>query len=222
MQIEETYAKRFAEALSFQTFQPAVFPTVERVTVYPYNDFIIDCCPNTTNLSGFNFSHSRPGKTYSETPYILLSRARSLKQLTSLTLYDTVTAELMEALYDAVPNISTIVLQSNSRYFGMKFEELLDHIIKFQSLQILSLPGITGLGVGYDPHLGSEGAEPSKLSMQRREIEDRLARMLLGEIGGRCKRLNEVGFGSSRCRIKGNEEGKKELDWWVEESEFSV
>jgi len=73
--------------------------------------------------------------------------------------------------------------------------------------------------VGYDPHR-SEGAEPSKLSVQRKEIEDRLARVLLGEIGGRCKILNEVGFGSSRCRIKGSEEGKKELDWSVEESEF--
>jgi len=65
--------------------------------------------------------------------------------------------------------------------------------------------------------MGPGGAELSrKLAKQRKEIEDKLARMILGGIGGRCKRVREVGFGSSRCRIKVNEEGKKELDWWTE------
>ncbi|KAK7462841.1 hypothetical protein VKT23_007417 [Stygiomarasmius scandens] len=221
MQIDKTRATLFAEAFTVQMPQP-VFPTITHVNVFPHNDFIIASCPNTKNLSGHEFSKSRGTRTsINEHSYSLLLKATKLEQLTSLMLDDSVTSELMEALHGAVPNISNISLSSYR--LGMKFEELIDHIVKFQSLQFLSFPRMACLHVGYNPprcgnaYMGPGGAELSrKLAKQRKEIEDRLARMILGEIGGRCKRVREVGFGSSRCRIKVNEEGKKELDWWTE------
>ncbi|KAF5353143.1 hypothetical protein D9758_008773 [Tetrapyrgos nigripes] len=129
-----------------------LFPTVTRLAVGPYNEFIVQHCPNIRHLSDvpYNVWHGQIGDVRVHVMN-LIEEAQKIENLESFVVRETLTGDLMNALYSSIPRIKTLAILRHC-IFHMSFEDFVSiHLSRFHHLRMLCIPDVSNLGVGYNP-----------------------------------------------------------------------
>ncbi|KAF5353142.1 hypothetical protein D9758_008772 [Tetrapyrgos nigripes] len=173
------------------------FPTVICLTVGPYNEFIVQHCPNIRHISdvphsvwGGNIGHAR------EHIMNLIEEARKIENLESFVIREALTEELMNALYSSIPRIKTLAILRHSILY-MSFEDFVStHLSRFRHLRILSIPDVSHLDVGYSPpQWGGFSPRPDADEIRKRIDEGKQARERVARaIFEACPLLKELWF----------------------------
>ncbi|KAK7462833.1 hypothetical protein VKT23_007410 [Stygiomarasmius scandens] len=222
MSIDEDRAHLLKEAISvLQAEQPTKleFPGIRRLTVGPNNEFFLKHCPNTEVLiMEENRSLCVRKRIDADQSFSIIREAGKLERLKCLVMRESWTEDLMKSLYEAVPRLRMLWLEEGP-HTSMSFELFLEYISKFENLEKLGVASVPYLNESVQPYFSRDDYE--EWQQQVEDAEDRIARMILGGIGGRCKNVQEVWFGFRTChdvkraRVRLDEKGKKEIEWWV-------
>jgi len=128
-----------------------------------------------------------------EHSFRLVRTAASLPKLKCFVTQEYWTEELLVALYNATPNIKTLVVPYK---FKVSFNAFTSHLSSFRHLEVLSIPTAESLKVGFTPlwcrgAYDNPGANLTKaVEEERREAEERVAEAIFEK----CSSLKELWF----------------------------
>jgi len=197
-----------------------LFPTVRRVVVSPYNDYLVSHCPNAeiVSVNDWVWLHSQKAATTREHSFNLMKRVATLKGLKCFVMKEWWTEELLEALHEAIPNIKTLIIPCS---IAMSFETYVSCMSRFRHVEVLSIPSSADLRVGFSPprcgnaYMGPGGDEVRKrVDEQRKQAEEHVASTLFQRIPS----LKELWFDiytKATMEENSSELGKRkrELQW---------
>ncbi|KAI0347712.1 hypothetical protein BDW22DRAFT_1479645 [Trametopsis cervina] len=209
--IEENQVHLFETA--FARRNPA-FPSIRRLVVSPYNDYMVHYCSNVQMLTGHRFAWSELDRTSRLHSYRLVEQASILTKLECFVLHDMWTVKLLTAIRVNLPRVRLLAIHG---IIDMSFENLALHLSRMASVEVLCIPAAKYLHVvdvpssqwGSKIYNGPDLRLRSELyDRQRVGAEERAASMLFD----RCIGLEELWFMKS-TKVTLKTPGSKHLVW---------
>ncbi|KAK0457781.1 uncharacterized protein EV420DRAFT_1547359 [Desarmillaria tabescens] len=151
--IDEKQAQTFEDKFIMPHIE---IPTVTTLMVGAYCDFMVRLCPNVEHLAtyGWIWLHSRRG---------LIAVASEAKMLKHFEMNEWWSANLLQAVYDAMPSIQNLTLDGGP--LRGTLQDLVPILSQFKTLKKLGLVDASCLHVGFNPprcgnaYMGPNGAE---------------------------------------------------------------
>ncbi|KAI0347711.1 hypothetical protein BDW22DRAFT_1349770 [Trametopsis cervina] len=202
----EAHAAAFDSAFSAPG---VVFPDVRRLIVSPELHPVVRCCPGTRMLNGWNFSWTM-SRTRGHTSR-LFNEAKRLADLECFVLRERWGPAIMTELRDSIQNVRVLVIPALSMLdYDLSFETFVSHLSRIRGIEILSIPVVAGLHVGYAPVARDDEEHRRLMYQQRVEAEERVAPVLFEK----CAGLKELWFDEeTRVMRRETGDGVGELVW---------
>ncbi|KAF5355545.1 hypothetical protein D9758_006428 [Tetrapyrgos nigripes] len=191
--INEDRAHLFHDAF---TRHNLTFSTVKQLIVGPYNEYAVKLCPNTdyVSVNDWVWGQSKKAGSSQEHSFNLIKETGTLPYLKVFIIMEWLSEKLLQALHDAVPHIQTLVIPTS---IGMDFEKFIMHLSRFRHIEILSIPSVSQLGLGFTPPIcGNAYRGPNGGKVRKRVAEEAQAvrERAATEIFDKCPWLKELWF----------------------------
>ncbi|KAI0337389.1 hypothetical protein BDW22DRAFT_1364156 [Trametopsis cervina] len=176
-----------------------IFPGVRRLTVGPFNDYMVAHCPHTTMLAGNRAWRSRREYITREYTLRLFDQAVGLENLECFALRTLWDYKLLVALGEAGLHVRTLLIPGFLDWFT-RFEALAVPLSLLPDVEVLSIPMASELNAGFEvPECDDEGSDSERsaweayMDLQRQEAEERVAVFVFEH----CPGLRELWFDTS-------------------------
>ncbi|KAK0479799.1 hypothetical protein EDD18DRAFT_1364057 [Armillaria luteobubalina] len=174
--------------------------TVTVLFVGAYCDFMVPLCPNVEHVATCDWVWltSNRGGASREHSFRLIAAAGGAKMLRHFEMNEWWSADLLNAVYDAMPCIEMLTLDGGRVRDSIKL--LLPILSQFKKLKTLGLVHASFLGVGFDPPWsGNVYAGPGGVELLRRvQVEMEAANRCVADmVFGACINLDVMTLGDT-------------------------
>lgn len=196
--IPEHHTAIFASEIAKAEF---TLPAARTLVFGPFCDFVIQLCPNVTTIAGNRWARLQTklvNPSEREHTRDLITAAGKAANVTSLEIMERWRVELVEAIHEALPQLTKLALHGGSYKGGIA--AFVPALSRFNYLESLALADVYALGVGFHPptcgnvYRGPRGKEVrERVGKECREAEERVARM----VAPVCSRLDKLWIGDT-------------------------
>ncbi|KAK0222969.1 hypothetical protein EDD85DRAFT_860483 [Armillaria nabsnona] len=205
--VNETQAQVFGDKFRMAGIE---LRTVTTLMVGAYCDFMVPLCPNVEHVAtyGWVWLHSKRGAASREHSFRLIAAVGGARMLQHFEMNEWWSADLLKAVYDAMPFIEMLTLDGGPVRDSLK--ALIPILSQFKKLKTLGLVDASSLDVGFNPpwcgnaYMGPDGAELlRRVQEEMEEANKRVADMVFGT----CVNLDVMVLGNSAKAVVTRDHG---------------
>ncbi|KAJ7257803.1 hypothetical protein C8J57DRAFT_1342795 [Mycena rebaudengoi] len=209
--IDESEEAHFEEG--FRSLKKQI-PSVKSI-LGPSSHILVHLCPNLERISSFG----RYRRTNPAFPMIVNHRKlHGSEKIRYLEMNHAWSVDDIKVLHEAVPNVSTLVLDGCIANYSTDIYQFLPALAEFRALKFLGIMDLRALNVGFHPpgcgnaYRGPGGRElRERVSRQAKDLREAVTAAAFSA----CKHLEEVWIGSgSKARVERQDGAVKDIEYF--------